>query len=257
MTCDMEGHHCIEPGCGTIKRSCFERLHLAYCCVPIQMANGQWRFCCNRFGVESPHGCSLHHYGEYEDNRFFQMAKKNLEYELPSKFPHEQIGWQMDLPKLGDIRFPFTMCMGLINGQPSFVRVLKVSPDGSPAEICEIVKVAERDLQLTKPETSNDRSSDNDSAEANATPRKPAALLSIIEEEETNEEAYNDAASYMTYNQAIREANQQRERGAKDSQKARAAEKAARAASSKSRAKLQKPKSMKEAMAAAKRKKKD
>ena len=117
-------------------------------------------------------------------------------------------------------------------------------------------KVADRDLQLTKPETSNDRSSD-DSAEANAIPRKPAVLLSIIEEEETNEEAYNDAASYMTYNHAIREANRERERGLKDSQKARAAEKAAKAASSKSRAKLQKPESMKEKIAAAKRKKKD
>jgi len=254
MTYDMEGHHCAESGCGTIKRSCFEQLHLAYCCVPIQMANGQWRFCGNRFGVESPHGCSLHHYGEYEDNRFFQMAKKNLEYKLPSTFPHEQIGWQMNILKLGDIRFSFTMCMGLINGQPSFVRVLKVSPDGSPAEICEIVKVAERGLQLTKPDASNDSSLGDNSAEANAIPRKPAALFSIIEEEETNEEAYNNATSYMTYNQAIMEASQQRQRDAKDSHKARAAEKAAKAASSKSKAKLQKSKTVKETLAATKKK---
>jgi len=102
--------------------------------------------------------------------------------------------------------------------QPSFVRVLKVSPDGSPAEICEIVKVAERGLQLTKPDTSNDCSLGENSAEANAIPRKPAALFSIIEEEETNEEAYDNATSYMTYNRAIMEASQQRQRDTKDSQ---------------------------------------
>jgi hypothetical protein len=116
LSIGMEGHHCPEPGCGDIK------LHVAFCCVRIRTADGRWRFCGNRLGVETPDGCSKHHYGECSENRFIQMAKKNLPYELPRSFPHEQPGWKVILSKLGNLHESDRQSDGFLSNRQDVAR---------------------------------------------------------------------------------------------------------------------------------------
>ena len=102
MELDESRYHCPEPKCGgpssgPIKTECYRKLHVAICCVVVKTKTGHSRFCGHRFQVEYPKACALHHWGPNNENKFYQLAKKQLPFQLPPMFPHEQPGWEMDL----------------------------------------------------------------------------------------------------------------------------------------------------------------
>jgi hypothetical protein len=252
MDIDMEGHHYPELGCGNVKRSCFHELHLASYCVRHQMADGSWRFCGNRFQVESPRGCSLHHYSGYPENRFFQLAKKNLPYELPTSYPHEEPGWQMVLPKLGNISEPVTICMSMFDGQPAFCRVTEIPRTGQPLMVMEIAKVPSKALQLTE----HDDDAEDQAAAADTVPRKPQTFLTLIALEATNEAIFNNQFSYAAFNKLHTEREQKRLVELKHDRKNKQAEVAAESAATKTKKKLPKAKGLKKMLAEKKHAKK-
>ena len=79
---DQSSHHC--PDCkGKIQLSCYKKLHVAFCICLETMPNGHQHFCGQRFQVESANACATHGWGEHDENRVFQHAKKGEEYKLP------------------------------------------------------------------------------------------------------------------------------------------------------------------------------
>lgn len=147
---DQSGHHCPEPDCdGPIKTSCYRKLHVAFCCVVVEMPrNGQLRFCGHRFQVESPKACALHHWGPHNENKFFQDAKKGLSFHLPPVFPHEQPEWEMVLSAYGSIRSEVSIRMGISRGRMSFVRVQSYTEDGQPLEVAELAQVTKKEILM-------------------------------------------------------------------------------------------------------------
>lgn len=148
---DASNHHCPDQECiGDIKTRCYDRLHVSFCICVITMANGQQRFCGHRFQTESPKACALHGWGEDDENRLFQRAKKGLAFELPEVFPHEKPGWKMVLSNAGGFLQPIQIRMSLVKDRLCFVRVLSIQDDGRPHQVTEIARVKTKELLLTK-----------------------------------------------------------------------------------------------------------
>jgi hypothetical protein len=187
MDHDEEGHHCPKPGCGALKNSCLWNLHIAFCCVVVNMDNDHSRFCGLRFGVTTPQGCSMHHYSEYNDNRFFQKALKGFDYELPPPIPHLQPGWEMVLPKLGRIRKPVTICIRKYTGDLHYIRIAEPSSFGQQAEFIIIARIPPKDLLLAGVEINNDEPEVNVKEEM-VQLQKPEEIRDQIELEKTSVE---------------------------------------------------------------------
>lgn len=148
---DQSGHHCPDQECdGEIKTRCYDRLHVAFCLCIITMTNGHQRFCGHRFQAESPKACASHGWGDNGENRVFQRAKKGLSFKLPEVIPHEKPGWEMVINGLGGGTKAVHICMGLIDGEQCFVRVLSRHSDGQPDQVAEIARVKAKELLLTE-----------------------------------------------------------------------------------------------------------
>ncbi|KAF3002560.1 hypothetical protein E8E13_007819 [Curvularia kusanoi] len=147
---DASNHHCPDPECQSdIRTRCYNRLHVAFCLCIVTMPNGHHRFCGHRFQAESPRACALHGWGEGDENRVFQRAKKGLEFELPKVFPHEQSGWEMVVSGLGIVQQPVSVRMGLVDGEFCFVRVISYRDDEQPDRVSEIARVKTKELLIT------------------------------------------------------------------------------------------------------------
>lgn len=147
---DQAGHHCPQPDCGALKRSCFVNLHVAFCCAPVEMENGSWRFCGCRFQVESPNGCAQHFFTQDGAvNKFFQKAKKGQPYELPH-FPHEAPGWGMPVNGYGDVRSPLVVSMNKVKEELGFVAVFTFTRGQPELRTFELGRVPKWELMLTK-----------------------------------------------------------------------------------------------------------
>jgi hypothetical protein len=145
------GHHCPDPDCVAISKECFtKKLHAAFCCVVIELPDGKRRYCGLRFQIDSPHGCAMHPFTVFEDNRFFQAAKAGLPYELPSEIPHEDDpNWSMTLSGgFGSHRMPIRIFMDRSGGEVSFIGVH--TSLGSRTPPVDLGRVPPRDLLLTK-----------------------------------------------------------------------------------------------------------
>jgi hypothetical protein len=192
-----EGHHCAEKGCGTLQRSCYVKLHVAFCCAVVDMGNGHSRFCGLRFGVTSPKGCSLHHYSEYDANHFFREAKKGLEYSLPPVYPQLQPGWEMVLQKLGNTRKPVTTRVGKYKTELWLERLIPAKHNG-PIHFARLAKISRKEVLLAKLVVKND---DDETKTKPEMAQKPEQIRSLAELEDSNEEAYNNPFSYQSYNE--------------------------------------------------------
>lgn len=113
------------------------------------MPNGHQRFCGHRFQAESPRACVSHGWGEGDENRVFQRAKKGLKFELPNVFPHEQLGWEMVVSGLGVVQQPVSVRMGLVDGELCFVGVISCLDNGEPDQASEIARVKTKELLIT------------------------------------------------------------------------------------------------------------
>jgi hypothetical protein len=195
MGLDCDGHHCAEPNYGDLKPGCYEELHVAFCCVPITMANGQQRFCGSRFGVFSPKGCSIHHFTEYDENKFFQKARKGYSYELPKVFPHLQAGWEMQLICKNR---PLTICMAMHQNELHFAQVQNVPGAQNQTQLFHMGKFPSRELLLADVNLEEETSAE-DSSTHPASVQKAAEIQAIIHNKNTNPAAFNDPKSYMIY----------------------------------------------------------
>jgi len=159
------------------------------------MENGFWRFCGCRFQVESPKGCAIHHYTKYEDNRFFQRAKKGQTYELPKLFPHEVPGWEMAVSSLGDIRAPVTIFMNTIEDRLGFSCVVNFTSPKAYVE--ELARIPPWEMLLTK---------DRDDVSAGEEAKKPKEENELEKKmkdlilDENRGVHFNNAAPHSVYN---------------------------------------------------------
>ncbi|KAF1851450.1 uncharacterized protein K460DRAFT_351374 [Cucurbitaria berberidis CBS 394.84] len=160
------------------------------------MKNGQPRFCGNRFQVESPKGCSDHHFGAYEDNRFFQQAKKGRPYELPV-FPHEQPGWEMELSNLYNLG-EIIVCMSTIEGQLCFTAVPKSPSPGKRIKPEVLAVIPNKQLRLTQTKAQGGLTESKEEEEENSRVKVTKALVAAKADPET----FNGQLSYATFNEA-------------------------------------------------------
>ncbi|KAJ8115040.1 hypothetical protein OPT61_g3219 [Boeremia exigua] len=193
---DQSGHHCPDPECNSeIKTRCYDKLHVAFCLCLVTMANGHQRFCGHRFQAESPKACALHGWGDNEENRVFQRAKKGLSFELPKLIPHEQPGWEMVINGFGGVQQSIYIRMGIINGELCFVRVVSWLSDGQPDQVSEIARVKTKELLLTEcdPRTALEA---HDPSNEDCGARSAIQALSKTEQ---NDDEYNNPYSYQKY----------------------------------------------------------
>lgn len=193
---DQSGHHCPDQECeAEIKTRCYDKLHVAFCLCIVTMTNGQQRFCGHRFQAESPKACALHGWGEHDENRVFQRAKKGLSFELPELIPHEQPGWEMVLGGIGRIKHQVHVRMGLLDGESCFVQVQSWRSDGQPDQVTELARVATKEMLMTGagPTVTS-------KAPVGAVGQGPEkeAVRALIETEQ-NDGTYNDLCSYEKY----------------------------------------------------------
>jgi hypothetical protein len=200
--------------------------------------------------VETQNGCWKHHYGEYSENRFFQMVKKNLQYGLPQSFPHEEPGWKMVFSELGNLHELVTICMSLFDNQPAFCRITEMTQNGEPLMVGRIATVPNNVIQLTE---DDDLSGDEVTA-AEIVSRKPQAFPSLAALEERDDAAFNNPFSYSAYNELHSKLKQERQMELKGLQKQKQAEVATMSAAAKG--KLPPAKGLKEMRAERKRGKK-
>jgi len=232
---DEEGHHCPKPGCGALKKSCIWKLHIAFCCVVVGMDNGHSRFCGIRFGVTTPQGCSMHHYSDYDDNRFFQKAIKGLEYDLPPVFPHLQPGWEMVLPKLGRIRKPVTICVRKYMGELHYLQVAEPSSPGEQPEFIVIARISPKQRLLAGVEVKDD---EPEVKQENVQPQKPEEVRSMAEREKTSDAVFNNPFSYQSYNEFYADTRKQAEIEMKNEKQKKVDDEAKAAAAAKGSKKL-------------------
>jgi hypothetical protein len=234
MQYDEKSHHCGEPGCGEMKMSCYAKLHEAFCCVVIEMPGGLLRFCGFRFAVQSPHGCVKHPMSSYPENRFFQLAKKNLPYELPTFYPHLVPGWNISMPGFGVSGSEATIIMGKDGDKLCFFRADRPSQPGMSDRLYKVVNVPKKDLRIARIEVASLGSKDEIEDENAVAPvQKPAEIQAIANLEQTDVAAYDNSHSYMSYNDAYNDIKEQSRIKFKDARKARAAEVAANSKSKK------------------------
>ena len=193
---DQSGHHCPDSSCdGAIKTSCYYKLHVAFCVCVVDLPNGQQAFCGHRFQAESPKACALHGWGDNDENRIFQRAKKDLSFELPKLIPYEQPGWEMALSGFGGVYGPIHIRMGLIDSQLYFARVLSFSADGQPDQVESIARVKDKELRMTD---SDPRVAlKTHKAAVVESPAKKA--IQALARTEQNDDEYNDPYSYRKY----------------------------------------------------------
>lgn len=156
---DAGSHHCPVSECSAVKASCFRKLHLAFCCKVIKMDNGCESFCGMRFGVETPKGCSRHHYSRYDDNLMFKNALKGLEYELPNYIPHLEPGWFMLLPKFDRNCAPATIRVGKYKGGLSLIRDAPTPGAGQAAGFIEVLEMPGKELAMLSVQINEDSES--------------------------------------------------------------------------------------------------
>lgn len=193
---DQSNHHCPDQECdGDIKTCCYEKLHVAFCVCLVTMSNGHQRFCGQRFQCESPKTCALHGWGENDENRVFQCAKKGLDFRLPEVIPHEQPGWEMTLSGCGVIRQPVNIRMGLVDGELCFVRVLSYLVNGQPNQVSEIARVKVKELLLTEMDPRPAFKTRKKVMEKTSAKR---ALQALMEAEQDDDE-YNDPCTWRRY----------------------------------------------------------
>lgn len=193
---DQSGHHCPDQECdGGIKTSCYDKLHVAFCLCLVSMANGHQRFCGHRFQAESPKACALHGWGDNDENRVFQRAKKGLSFKLPELIPHEQPGWEMVLSNFGSVQNLVHIRTGLIDGELCFVRVLSWLTDDQPDQVSEIARVKTKELRLT--ESDPRVALEAHKAAIGENPVKKA--IHALAKTEQNDDEYNNPFSYQKY----------------------------------------------------------
>ena len=191
---DQSNHHCPDPECTShIKTSCYEKLHVAFCLYSVPMPNGHRRFCGHRFQVESPKACALHGWGDADENRVFQRAKKGLAYELPTLFPHEQPGWEMVLSSFGSIQYPMHIRMGLVDSELCFVRVMSWLEDGQPDQVAEIARVKTKEMLLTETDPWVAL------AHKSVIEENPEKAIQALVRAEQNDDEFNNPFSYRKY----------------------------------------------------------
>jgi len=166
------------------------------------MRNGFVRFCGIRFGVTSPKDCSLHHFTGYDANRFFQKAKKNLEYELALIYPHLQPGWSMELQKLGNIQKSVTLRIGKYMDDSYYLRAVETSSSAKDdsVQFVEVAKTPKMELLLAGVEV-KDNEGEEDLKLENVKFRKPEQIRNLAELEKADDDVFNNQHSYLSYNQ--------------------------------------------------------
>jgi hypothetical protein len=234
MQYDEKSHHCGEPGCGEMKMTCYDKLHEAFCCVVIEMPSGLLRFCGYRFAVQSPHGCVKHPMSSYPENRFFQLAKKNQPYELPSFYPHLQPGWNIIMQGFGVSGSAARILMGKDGEDLCFFRCDQPKAPGMPDRLYKLVNVPKKDLRLAGINVESLGSQDEiEDENAGAPVQKSVEIQALAALEETDDAIFDDPQSYMSYNDHNRATALQVELQLRDTRKAKAAEIAANSKSKK------------------------
>ncbi len=137
----------------------------------------------------------MHGWGENEENRVFQRAKKGLSFELPKFIPHEQPGWEMLFTGFGGVHAPIHVRMGLIDGELCFVRVVSWLSDGVPDQVSEIARVKTKELLLTE---SDPRSALNSLNRSSPNALQRNAIQALVKTEQDDDE-FNDPYSYQKY----------------------------------------------------------
>jgi len=191
---DQESHHCPESDCGDIQLSCFENLHLAFCCVTIPTKDGD-RCCGIRLGVVSPHGCWLHHWGDKNENRIFQWARKGLPYTLPF-LPHLEPGWKMTVKVQNR---PLTITMGVQDNELFYLGEKANAKRGETVARILEVKIPQKELDTVK-FLMPTAAVDEETSVVLAPVQKAAAVQAIFQHEQTNNAAFDSPESFVTYN---------------------------------------------------------
>lgn len=221
MEIDESRHHCPEPECGgpsgrPIKNDCYRKLHLALCCVIIETKTRHLRFCGHRFQVESPKACALHHWGPNNENKFYQLAKKGLPYDLPSVFPHEQPDWEMVLSGYGSIRSSVAVRMGMFDNRKSFVRVISYDENAVSNEVALIAHVSNKEVLMGVDPPYPGEIVAPEEIEADTA----AAKIQVLAKTEMQDEAvFNDAMPWLKYNMVKTNARAATEWGAQAGKK--------------------------------------
>ncbi|KAH3911235.1 hypothetical protein HBH56_132140 [Parastagonospora nodorum] len=191
---DQESHHCPEKDCGDIQLSCFEDLHLAFCSVKIPTKDG-YRCCGIRIGVVSPNGCAVHRWGDKDKNRMFQCARKGLPYTIPP-LPHMEPGWKMTTNIKNR---PLTITMDVQNNE-LFYFGKKANPKrGETVARVLAVKVPQKELEKINFQIST-AATEEEAAVVLAPVQKAAEVQAITEHEQTDDSAFDDPRSFVSYN---------------------------------------------------------